>query len=112
MQAQNAALQGYPALAQVMGPHPSMAIFKRFATLNARSLLMQQAELLLLQRELDVMMASDQVDGLPYDTNAEKLIDSAQDGPDDAQLTLVLDIRGKLEKYSMISTRVMQHSQH
>jgi hypothetical protein len=87
-----------------------MAIYKRFTTLNAHSILMQQAELILLQRELDVMMASDKADGLPYATNAEKLIESAEAGPDDAQLALVLKIREKLEKYSMMN--VSFHSTH
>jgi hypothetical protein len=107
MQAHNNSQQGYPALARIMGPHPNMAIFKRFATLNAHSLLMQQVELLLLQRELDAMMASDQDDGLPYDTKAADLIASTEKGPDDAQWELVLKIRDKLEKYSRYRNYMM-----
>lgn len=100
MQAHDESLRGYPALARIMGPYPGMAIFKRFATLNAHSILMQQAKLLLLERNLDAMMASDRDDGLSYDDKAANLITSVENGPDDAQWELILEIHAKLEKYS------------
>ena len=100
MQTHDDAPEGYPALARIMGPYPSMAIFKRFATLNAHSLLMQQAEILLLERELKAMMESDRTDGLAYDKKAADLIGSVENGPDDAQWRLIVEIRQRLEDYS------------
>jgi hypothetical protein len=44
---------GYPALADLMGQHGGMAMYKQFASLSAHSLLMQQVELLDMQAELD-----------------------------------------------------------
>jgi hypothetical protein len=45
---------GYPALADFMGQHGGMAMYKQFANLSTHSLLMQQVELLDLQRELEL----------------------------------------------------------
>jgi hypothetical protein len=45
---------GYHALATLMGPHKGVAMYKQFASLTAHSLLMQQVELLDLQRDLEI----------------------------------------------------------
>jgi hypothetical protein len=45
---------GYPALADFMGQHGGMAMYKQFANLSTHSLLMQQVQLLNLQRELEL----------------------------------------------------------
>lgn len=50
----------YLTLAQKLGNEPGFAIFRRFATLNAKNLLYLQAELTLLEDELDYLEYEDQ----------------------------------------------------
>ena len=45
-------VRGYPKLAGQMGLRPEVAIFRRFGALNAENLLYFQAELALLERDL------------------------------------------------------------
>jgi hypothetical protein len=46
-------VHGYPRLATFMGHEPGAAIYRRFASLNARVLLYRQAEIVCLEHELD-----------------------------------------------------------
>jgi hypothetical protein len=50
---------GYPRLSGYMERIPEVAIFRRFAGLNARRLLYLQAELLQLQKELETTECAD-----------------------------------------------------
>jgi len=84
-------LSGYPALANLMGQHGSMALYKQFADLSAHSLLMQQVELLDLQRELDNQQ------GLGLDEKATASMHSQP--PNDGHWQLVLTIRQRLKEY-------------
>jgi len=84
-------LSGYPALANLMGQHGSMALYKQFADLSAQSLLMQQVELLDLQRELDNQQ------GLGLDEKATASMHSQP--PNDGHWQLVLTIRQRLKEY-------------
>lgn len=92
--------KGYYALAHIMGLGAGTAMFKRFAHLNVHSLLIQQAELLDLQRQLDVWISVDKSRGLQFDTVALDLIKAGKDGSNDEQWKLVLQIREKLRIYS------------
>jgi hypothetical protein len=84
---------GYPALADLMGQHGGMAMYKQFASLSAHSLLMQQVALLDLQRELDL-----QAELNPgFDEKATTSIHSQP--PTDGQWQLVLTIRQRLKEY-------------
>jgi hypothetical protein len=65
------ASKGYPALAQLMAAGGSTAIFKRFAEMQIYSLLMQQAELLQLQEELQAGQVRNQTED--NDINKEYL---------------------------------------
>lgn len=47
------AVHGYPRLATFMAHEPGAAIYRRFASLNARILLYRQAEIVCLEHELD-----------------------------------------------------------
>ena len=88
---------GYPALADFMGGHGGMAMYKQFASLSAQSLLMQQVELLDLQRELDLQAELDNKQNLGFDEKATTSIHSQP--PDDRQWQLVLTIRLRLKEY-------------
>jgi len=78
-------------LANLMGQHGSMALYKQFADLSAHSLLMQQVELLDLQRELDNQQ------GLGLDEKATASMHSQP--PNDGHWQLVLTIRQRLKEY-------------
>lgn len=95
---------GYHPLAQVMSLDPGTAMFKRFAQLNAHSLLIQQAEILDLERQLLVLATVNKKRGLHYNTIAIDLINAGRANNDDEQWRLVLHIRSKLKDYSMCNT--------
>ena len=50
---------GYPELSALMGSHPKIAIFQRFATLGSQNLLYLQAELVYLKQELQDIAKED-----------------------------------------------------
>lgn len=101
---------GYPALSELMAS-PGLSTFKRFAALNARNLLYMQAELLVLERELEEHVRRDEgTNPDPTDQNAdpasrlyatsvEKLMESKDEG-NGLQWDHILLIRSKLEAYS------------
>ncbi|KAL1619326.1 hypothetical protein SLS56_010164 [Neofusicoccum ribis] len=93
-------VSGYPELASVMGPHRGMALFKRFAALNARSLLYRQVELLDLEEQLGVQTDVDRDAGLPFHRDARALLSSKNDPVDGRQWGMILDIREKLKEYN------------
>jgi len=72
-------------------------LYKQFASLSAHSLLMQQVELLDLQRELDLQAELDNKQSLGFDEKATTSIHSQS--PDDRQWQLVLNIRLRLKEY-------------
>ena len=74
---------GYYAFSEMMAPDRGYAQFKRFAKLNAHSLLMQQAELLYLEQELYTIAAQDERSGLEHSRSVKSLLDSAEAGRDD-----------------------------
>lgn len=100
----NQSSPGYRALAAIIGPYCGMALFKRFSILNAHSLLLQQAELLHLESDLEALIAVDRDDGLRYDEIALDLIKSGESGQSSDQWSLVLKIREKLRDYSNIQS--------
>ena len=54
MMSRSLTLQGYDALAELFGRHPSLGVFRLFKELNAANLLDLQAEILNLRRDLQV----------------------------------------------------------
>ncbi|KAK3639869.1 hypothetical protein LTR56_012249 [Elasticomyces elasticus] len=55
LRVEDEALHGYPTLASFLGAHQGYAIYRRFASLNARNLLYHQAKLVHLEHELHEM---------------------------------------------------------
>lgn len=96
----------YPGLAKVMGPHNDLALYRKFADLNARNLLYMQAEIMLLERELWTIAFVDQhskdADRESYSQRAEKMIRSSG-GDGGRQWDKVIEIREKLKGYSKYS---------
>lgn len=93
---------GYPGLAKVMGPNvdQGFGIYKSFAELNARNLLMMQVELLGLESDLRRQTFLDEnspdVEKRAFARNAWAMR-NAQDGE---QWKKIIDIRDKLHIYS------------
>ncbi|KAK7962243.1 uncharacterized protein PG986_003068 [Apiospora aurea] len=75
----NSTRGGYTRLASFMGDYPEVAIFKRFSSLGTLSLLHMQAELEVLQKELQEQVKVDSLDPnrARYDLNWQDLISSA-----------------------------------
>lgn len=82
-----------------MGPFRGLNVYNRFTTLNAYNLLIQQAELLHLESQLEVFAVTDAAAGFEYDRNALSLIESGEKGRDDEQWRMVLRVREKLREY-------------
>jgi hypothetical protein len=72
-------------------------MYKQFASLSAHSLLMQQVELLDLQRELELQAELDNKQSLGFDEKATTSIHLQS--PDNRQWQLVLSIRQRLKEY-------------
>jgi len=99
-------MEGYAKFARMMGEHPEMAIFRAFRALNTKNLLYLQAELVELERDLEVIADLDGASGSAqkeaYAYSWSALSRSAQEG-DGLQLQKVLTIRERLKEYSMYS---------
>lgn len=111
--------KGYPELSRFMALDDGMLQFKRFAALNAHSLLMQQAELLVLEQNLGARGTADRQYG--HHTEVEKLMEpiaaasNVSSTPNvnatsnvktyNQQWELVLEIRSRLKDYSKSCTK-------
>jgi hypothetical protein len=104
----NGVVEGYPALAKILGPRNGMAIYRRFAELNARNLLLLQSEIVDLEQEMSLITHLDDTSGDPdraeYAKSGLKLRRSLGNGQD-RQWQKTLEIRGKLKEYSMFCPR-------
>ena len=96
----------YNKLASLVGSHQELTIFRKFGTLNAKSLLYMQSELLHLQSELEGIELenkySDDNEKSAFLTSLFDLKDSNGTSKD-LQWRKVLEIRGKLKNYSQFS---------
>lgn len=91
---------GYAELAEIMGPHPGMALFTRFSSLSTRNLLYMQAELLYLRQRLQTLDADDRRQGRTFHKSAIEFIESAGKGGDQGQQwRIMVEVREKLKEY-------------
>ncbi|KAK2768737.1 hypothetical protein FQN54_000593 [Arachnomyces sp. PD_36] len=95
---------GYQKLAAAMGSVPSLLVYKRFARLNAKRILHMQAELLLLQAKLDVIVEEDRTSGDPVrrdlGTSWASLRGSSRDTRLNLQWETMEQINDKLKEYN------------
>lgn len=97
-------IEGYPKLAELQGTYPQLGIYRRFATLNARNLLYLQAELVDLEDRLerhtleDLGSTNEQQKRSSRDWYTLSKIKDTELSP---QWGMMLEIRQKLEQYSM-----------
>lgn len=99
-------MASYNRLATLIGEHQELAVFRRFQTLNAKSLLYMQAEILHLESELRSIELHDEsskdVRRASLHTSVFNLKESS--GSDyQLQWNKVVEIREKLERYSRLS---------
>ncbi|KAJ4361046.1 uncharacterized protein N0V89_001615 [Didymosphaeria variabile] len=95
--------QGYPMLAAQIEQRPEMAIFRRFGGLNAENLLYLQAELVLLEEELQKQQMEDSNSNIEPKTKYARNwyhLRSSQNNGDSRQLDLVHTIRETLWQYN------------
>ncbi len=98
--------QGHDRLASFMGMFPEAAIFRRFATLNAKNILYLQAELLSLEKELNSAAEDDArstSERRREYSRRWKLLSSGSDDSDGnpQQWKTFMKIRTTLNEYSM-----------
>ena len=95
-------MEGYNKVAQLMGAHHEFAIFRRFQTLNMRNLLYMQAEIIHLDADLNEVVRLDAMHAdrqdYPYDWFS---LAAGEDGEGSEQWRKVLELRERLDKYSM-----------
>lgn len=97
---------GYPRLSGQMGLIPETQIFRSFRALNARNLLYLQAELNVLEEELQKIEVEDSKDvenGKTLYAVDWEWLNQPEDGQETEQRNLVWKIREILEKYSTAS---------
>ncbi|EON62157.1 hypothetical protein W97_01376 [Coniosporium apollinis CBS 100218] len=91
---------GYPRLAHWVGREPSFAIFRRFATLNAKNILYLQAEIAYLELELDELERLNSDDCGSLQTHLQGLLSAPEGSSGHKQMQKMLEIRGKLKEYN------------
>jgi len=112
------ALPGYPALAAHMGLTPELGIFRRFAAMGTKFLLYAQAELCLLEEELQKLEKQD-YDRTKQDPTNKKdcttdwyWLGHADAGSDmKQQWQLVLTAQEKLYKYRKFCRRSSERTE-
>ena len=96
---------GYLKLSTFQGRFPEVAIFRRFAALNARNILYMQAELSHLELELNEITLEDHqsedAKRRTYSQDWWMLNQASKEGESPAQMRKILEIREKLQAYSM-----------
>jgi hypothetical protein len=95
-------MEGYAKVASVMGMHPEFGILRRFQTLNMQNLLYLQAEIAHLEADLHSIAEEDTASGkIPGHEHDWWTLSQGDESGHAKQWKMVLEIREKLEKYSM-----------
>lgn len=95
--------EGYPKLAALQGTYSQLGIYRRFSTLNARNLLYLQAELVILEADLNQFTKND---CMSEDLNAKHYqknwyyLSERKNGVANSQYHTMLCVRQKLKEYN------------
>jgi hypothetical protein len=103
---ETAKIEGYPKLAELQGTYPQLGIYRRFATLNPRNLLYLQAELVDLEERLERYTLEDLCSTEEQQKRSSRdwyTLSKITDGVLSPQWEMMLEIRQRLEQYSMQS---------
>ena len=105
--------RGYPKLAALMGAYHDTTIFRRFGKLNMLNLLSLQAELTDLEVKFENIRREDEDSGddvrMLYAVDFREMRDHANDA-NNLQWQILLDIRAKLQEYSITWQLHLAHS--
>lgn len=97
--------RSYSSLAEILGNNDGLAIYRRFATLNAQNLLYMQSELVNLEDELKRLVnadsKSDDEQRRVFQSDISALKSAPSNANEGKQWRKVLEIREKLKEYSM-----------
>lgn len=103
-------MANYDRLADLVGTHRELGLFKRFAKLNAKDILYMQAELIHLEAELERIelenARSGDADKEAFQVSVFDLKESAGTQKD-LQWRKALEIREKLKAYSLFFTLIL-----
>ncbi|MCJ1382085.1 hypothetical protein MMC17_005197 [Xylographa soralifera] len=88
--------KGYPQLSTILGNFEEMAMFRKFTRLNFANLAYMQAEILILETELDVIGEMNEQGGNWMQESVEEL----RKHPESPQWAKIKEIRSKLKEYS------------
>ena len=107
--------QSYSSLAELLGSHDGLAIYRRFATLNAQNLLYLQSELINLEDELKRLVVADSnsenEQRRKFKSDITKLKAASANEIEGRQWQKVLEIREKLKEYSMLASFLFSRRQ-
>ena len=96
--------RSYSSMAEILGNQAGLAIYRRFATLNAQNLLYLQSELMNLEAELKKLVLDDSHSDNEQRRVFQSDIGALKSAPADAttgkQWRKILEIRVKLKEYS------------
>lgn len=97
-------MAGYSRLANLMGKHHDLAIFRQFSELNVKNLLYMQGELVRLEAELEMIALENKTsrdrEKIGFESSISTMIGphNSEDGHE--HWAKILEIREKLKDYS------------
>ena len=102
-------MANYTRLSELIGTHQELAVFRKFASLNAKNILYMQAELIHLQAELENIELENGCSG-----DAEKAafqvsffdLKESSGTKNDLQWRKVMEIRRNLKAYSLSTIQI------
>jgi len=98
-------MDGYNKLAGYIGTYPDLAVFRKFLILNARNLLILQAEIVNLDKDLRATVAEDRVaedaTRALFEFSVYELKRAHESGHQGLQWKKTLELRRLLKEYSM-----------
>jgi len=102
-------MEGYAKIANLMGHHQELAIFRRFSVLNFQNLLYLQAKLTYLEGDLRKLAQCDAAEPSRrfYSKEWWSLARAGGNGTERAQWKKVLQIRKTLREYSTILSLIL-----
>lgn len=105
-------MEGYAKIANLMGHHQELAIFRRFNVLNFQNLLYLQAKLTYLEDDLRKLARCDAAEPSRrfYSKEWWSLARTRGNGTERAQWKKILQIRKTLREYSTIISLVISQS--
>jgi hypothetical protein len=96
-------MTGYDKLARLLADYPNLTIYRRFGVLSAKVLLFMQAELVHLERNLEIVAHDDRKDPArsSFESSWAALFGAPSEEGADLQSRKIIEIQDKLSNYRM-----------